>query len=222
MIRIEEQPEPLDFGTKVRNPGSLFLKKNPNPKDWTGNEYWQDVLNDLYDAYSGICAYSAQWIQRDVGVSTVDHYVPKSANPKLAYEWGNYRLAAHRYNARKHTFQDVLDPFSIGDRWFLLQFPSLQVKPNPSLTPTEITQVQNSINRLKLNDELSIRSRVNWVMALVEGEITFEFLRGRAPFVARELEFANLVNTSSLRGMFKYPEHRSTLKPSKNGSGHAG
>jgi hypothetical protein len=158
---------------------------------------------------------------RDIGRTTVDHYIPKSIAPNLAYEWTNYRLAAGLYNSRKRDFLDVLDPFQIGYRWFILDIPSLQVKPNPKLNPSESRLVQATINRLKLNDETSIRGRRNWLNPLIQGKITFDYLRERAPFLAQELEVSALTAAATLRTVFKFPEYLTAQAPSTNGQPHS-
>src|SRR5439155_22494098 len=112
MMFIEPKEEPLTFQETVREPGRAFLKTSPNPKSWKNREYWQDCIPDLYDAYEGICAYCAEWIPETTGDPTVDHFIPKSVRPELAYEWSNFRLACLRFNRWKRNYQDVLDPFS--------------------------------------------------------------------------------------------------------------
>jgi hypothetical protein len=87
MIRVSPQPEPNSFSEKVRNPGQLYLREVPFPKSWDNREYWRKMLPELYNAYAGICAYSAEWIPLTTGDPTVDHYVPKSTAPQLV-TWG--------------------------------------------------------------------------------------------------------------------------------------
>src|SRR5688572_21693675 len=103
MIPVHLQIEPNDFDRKVRKPGEIFLASKPSPKynEWRGKEYWRLCLSELYEAYSGVCAYCAQWIPLETGVATVDHFEPKATAPGLAYEWNNYRLAASKLNSRK-------------------------------------------------------------------------------------------------------------------------
>jgi hypothetical protein len=98
VIPIKPQPEPDDFDQKVRQPGLAFLSKVPNPKTKEWRDYWVKSLPDLYKSYNKICAYSAQWISRPEGNPTVDHFLPKSAKPELAYEWHNFRLACLTLN----------------------------------------------------------------------------------------------------------------------------
>ena len=194
MIPVEEQPEPADFSPRVREPGAAFLKQVPRPANWKNREYWQRALADLYEAYDGTCAYSAHWIPCDTGVATVDHFIPKSVGPQLAYEWRNYRLASLRMNARKGNHQDVLDPFELELNWFFLDFPSLLVKPNPVLSASQAEQVISTIERLKLNDEICISARQHWIRGFCNGGINFNYLKRDAPFIAYELERQDLVD----------------------------
>jgi len=195
VIPVRQQPEPAGFDTKVRQPGRAFLHRHPQPakRQWQGAEYWKDALIDLYRAYGGICAYCAEWIPPSTGEASVDHFVPKSIQPRLAYEWGNYRLAAKRYNNLKQDHTDVLDPFTLQIDWFVLDVPSLQVKPNDCLGSLDADLVWQTIRRLRLNDERAITSRQRWIRDYCNGYFNFDYLRRNAPFIAYELERQDLV-----------------------------
>lgn len=196
MIPVKPQPEPAGFERKVRSKGVVFLQAVTQLKAWDNREYWRECLKDLCGAYNQVCAYSAQWIPPIEGSSTVDHFIPKSVKPELAYEWSNFRLACSKMNARKRDFQDVLDPFQMKPGWFTLNFPSLLVKPNPDLEESIKSQVRSTIKRLKLNDDdVCVKHRQDWLMRYCEEEFKFEFLKKTAPFIAYELERQNLVDS---------------------------
>jgi hypothetical protein len=198
VIPVQEQPEPTDFAQKVRKPGAAFLQKVFHPTNWDNREYWQNALPALYQAYAGICAYSAHWIQYDEGAATVDHFIPKSVAPQLAYEWSNYRLASRTMNIRKGDHQDVLDPFTLEPSWFMLDFPSLLIKPKPTLSAIQKEQVIATVKRLKLNDDdTCVKARLHWILPFCMGHISFEFLRRHAPFIAYELQRQDLVDKIS-------------------------
>jgi uncharacterized protein (TIGR02646 family) len=190
MMPIPIQSEPTGFDQKVRKPGQRFLSKNPHPKssDWKNKEFWREVLGDMYESYGGICAYCCEWMAQMTGDPTIDHFIPKSKKPQQAYEWSNFRLACRRFNTWKGHHEDVLDPFTIEENWFHLQFPSLQVVPNPEIPEEYKKEVTNTIKRLRLNDEICIESRTRWVFALAQEDISFGFIKSRAPFIAHELE----------------------------------
>ena len=194
MIPVTEQSEPNDFSKKVRNPGQLFLTLKPNPsnKDWKNREYWRKALPDLYSAYQGVCAYCSEWIPYNTGVSTVDHFEPKGIAPNLAYEWKNFRLSSLRLNSKKGDYQDVLDPFALQQDTFILDFPSLIVKPNPILSDEQKNRAIGTIHRLGLNDETSIKSRFRWIRCYCSNEFRFIYLQRNAPFIAYELKRQNL------------------------------
>lgn len=202
MIPVKPQLEPTIFNQKVRIPGNNYLRKiaqaqntstpKLKSKEWTHHDYWGCVRVDMYDLYKGICAYSAHWIPRSSNPN-VDHFIAKSADPWLAYEWTNYRLACPLVNIHKKDYPDVLDPFSIQEKWFFLEFPSLIVKPNPDLPREVHEKVQCTICRLKLNeDEAFIDDRNAWLERYcLTGN--FNQLKRDAPFIAYELERQNLV-----------------------------
>lgn len=92
MIPLQLMPEPQNFDLNVRQKGALFLNKVPNPnyKDFVGKDYWRKAAKELYSSYRSICAYSCIYLPTSPGV--VDHFLPKTKYPQLAYEWSNYNL----------------------------------------------------------------------------------------------------------------------------------
>ena len=206
MIRVPPKPEPKAFQNLVREPGQRFLTETPHPtsRQWGRHRYWREILRLLYDAYDGVCAYSCHWISFDTGADSVEHFIPKSAKPKLAYEWSNYRLVCGRLNGRKRNFRDVLDPFRVKNGWFVIDFPSLQVEPSRHLSPKRRARVQATIDRLKLNDEgTCLKNRAEYVKDYCLGHIDFPYLRRKAPFLALELRRQRLLNR--IKDMMSYP-----------------
>ena len=146
----------------------------------------------MHEAYMGICAYTCHWIAYDTGTATIDHFVAKTIEPGLAYEWSNYRLACGRMNGRKGKYQDVLDPFMLPGRVFELDFPSLQILPSVENGDDLLSQAVSTIARLRLNDELSVKARWWYVRDYCASHITLEFLEYNAPFIFREIVRQNL------------------------------
>jgi len=188
MIFIQEQPEPPNFDKMVRIPGKNFLASTPNPdrSEWNKNNYWKLVKQELWEAYKGICAYSCHWIP-PIGAESVDHFVPRTKAPALAYEWSNYRLAASTFNSRKGS-HSIVDPFRIHGDWFVLVFPAMLVKPNQTLSISTKKKVQYTIDILKLNEETLIRLRLEYLLQYCDGNISFDYLKQKSPFIAYELE----------------------------------
>jgi hypothetical protein len=196
LIRVTQAAEPATFQHLVRSKGTHFLNTHPRPtsKEWSKHSYWRKVLPDLYSAFGGICAYSCHWIPYDTGADTVEHFRPKDRYPAQAYEWDNYRLVCATLNGRKGIQEDVLDPFLVEDGWFVLDFPSLLIKPAPQLPEADRQRVQTTIVRLRLNDEgTCLKSRVKWLRDFCSRDISLEYLRRHAPFIVMELERQGLV-----------------------------
>lgn len=177
----------------------LITTPLPNSNQWEGKEYWRRSLPELKRAYNQICSYCAQWVSNATGSPTVDHYIPRSVSPSLAYEWSNFRLACSQLNSRKGASIDVLDPFSVIDGWFIIDFSSFMILPNPALRNAEKEQVVRTIRRLKLNvDEAFISSRIEWFDDYMKHEYTFGHLQKRAPFLAYEIERQGLKLTQEV------------------------
>ena len=183
------------FNARVRVPGEKFLASLSGSAkiNWAKRDYWRRSLVELYKAYGGICAYSAQWIPSGTGNYSVDHFLPKASRPDLAYEWSNYRLVCLRLNGRKSNYTDVLDPFTLDDDWFHLDFDTLLIKPNATLAPQDKESIIAAIERLGLNDDLTfVYERASWLCCYCSGA-EFTYLEQNAPFIAAELERQGLV-----------------------------
>jgi hypothetical protein len=139
----------------------------------------------------------------DTGSNTVEHFLPKDKYPKQAYEWDNYRLVSGMLNGRKRTREDVLDPFQVQNGWFVIDFPSLLVKPAPELAPGIAQSVQITVEILGLNDAgTCLQGREAYVRAYCSGEIDFPYLTKKAPFIALELQRQGLVQ--SIKSMWRH------------------
>lgn len=211
MIPVMPQPEPDIFDQRVRVPGKRFLDSlsgsKPTTKQWENHDYWKNIRFPLYNAYGRICAYSAHWIPCGSSVPNVDHYVPKSVKPAIAYEWSNYRLAGALVNALKGNSQDVLDPFTIEIDWFFLGFPSLLLHPNPELLPPIQQQIWKTIDRLRLNDNQTfVEERSAWLEPYCQGKEEFSVLKKNAPFIAYELERQNLIEDIKTMMVYRQEE----------------
>ena len=129
---IDSTARTTNFTTDVRAPGAIFLRSTPRPtnEQFKKHRYWSLCLPDLKNSYRSLCAYSCLPINTQ---GSVDHYLPKSAYPRHAYEWSNFRLCMDRINNYKGDSQLVLDPFVAKTDWFQLDLATLFVQPNPSL-----------------------------------------------------------------------------------------
>jgi|ERR1051326_3212873 hypothetical protein len=199
MIHVDPQPEPTHFNARVRLRGQAYLARighTPTTKEWESHSYWREILPNLHESYGGICAYSCHWIPYDTGADTVEHFIAKSIQPGQAYEWNNYRLVCATLNGRKGTNAVVLDPFVIDNGWFVLDFPSLQVKPERGLGEPLTGQIWDTITLLGLNDEgTCLKSRQKYIKDYCKGCVNFQYLQQDAPFIAYELERQGLVQT---------------------------
>lgn len=196
LIPVAPADEPADYDLRVRQPGTAFLHMTPYPtaKAWRNHDYWRKSLPCLLVAYKGICSFSGSWTKANVGGvsslqdSSVDHFIPKSTKPTLAYEWTNFRLSRTRLNNRKGDHNDVIDPFTLPNRWFTLDFRSFLVRPNNSLSDSKRKKVQKTIDRLELNtDNDYVQERVDVVREYCFGKSTLATIDDFWPFIAREM-----------------------------------
>jgi hypothetical protein len=194
MIKVRAYPEPTDFDTKVRRRGKAFLVSTPNPKNaqWRSKEFWMLSHDQLYELYGGICVYCASWTARKnslrlAGNTSIDHFLPKSICPELAYEWSNFRLCRSQLNQRKDDSLDVVDPFAINSNWFQLDFFTFRIQPNPSASRIVRSRVESTLNRLSLNDENYVKERIAVIKQYCIYGIPFSKIQRNYPFIAHEM-----------------------------------
>jgi hypothetical protein len=190
VIHVPEALEPSTFDAKVRQPGLTFLKKRKGKQALKA--YWRRALDDLMAAYHEICAYSCFRIHPVTGSLSADHFAAKSLDERKAYEWSNYRLCCSRLNSRKKAFDDVLDPFLIKTGWFQLELVGFQVLPDPTLPKATRQEVQDTIDRLGLNDFR--RRRESDAEDYWRRGMPLDILRRESPFVAEELRRQGRLN----------------------------
>ncbi len=200
VIRVQRQPEPPDFDEVVRQPGLAYLRLlgiDPDavvPQKHPWKKCWRACADQLYNSYSGICAYFAVRIHRRSGSPEPDHFLPKSkASSKHAYEWDNYRLACHALNNIKGEKDGLIDPFEVGEDWFLFNFIDGGVYPNPQLPQTVQDRIADTIERLHLSDGDSNMERLEAFEDYRSGRISRALFARDYPFLFQELTRQGLV-----------------------------
>jgi hypothetical protein len=192
LIRVAQKAEYPGFNSQVRQPGAAFVSACPNPtsEQFRKRNYWTRAAKELHAAYSGICAYTAIYLPEQ---GSVDHFIPKTVNPALAYEWSNYRLASGRVNSCKGSQTNILDPFDVDSDWFELDIPSCLLRAKAGLPNDLRARINTTINSLRLNDDdYYVQERCNILIDYAKGEISLNFLNRRYPFLAKEVVRQNL------------------------------
>jgi hypothetical protein len=182
MIPVAPVPEPPDFEARARRPGSTWRSENPGairPRD-----YWSPFKATLAEGFRHRCGYSAML---DLA-GTIDHFHSYKTHPHLAYEWSNYRYASHWINASKKA-GDVLDPHEIGEGWFEVLLPSLQLVMTDKVPLEHRERAARTLELLPLaHDERVLRQRRRWYQLYQEQKLSLEGLREVAPLIAAAVE----------------------------------
>lgn len=207
MIRVKPEREPRIFDSLVRQPGLSAideligrkprLRRPGRPRtpvaqhrqDIPSNKFppfWRRSIPQLRNAYRGLCAYLALFIEPGTGVSTVDHFIPKSQDWRHVYEWSNYRLCASVINGTKGD-RPLLDPFDVRPGWFGLEFVSFQVVVGPSAPAARVAAIRTTLRDSGINARECCQLREQYVTAFEAGDIVLAYLERRAPFVVSEM-----------------------------------
>lgn len=185
MIPVVPVAEPPDFDAQVRVPGNAWLAQHTEQK--RPSALWTRFTNVLSDGFSSRCGYAAML---DPTGGTVDHYLSYKNHPHLAYEWDNYRFVSGTLNSSKKTAdENVLDPYEVGDGWFEILLPSLQMQVTDTVPLPMRDRAEYTLKRLKLRDgERVIRWRRSWYAMYQSGELTLDGLRNVAPLIAAAVD----------------------------------
>ncbi len=184
MVRCNPVDEPADFDQKVRRPGRAWLRKSRG-RTARPPAYWRQCNAQLATAFEQRCAYTAMFLGAP---GTVDHFVSIDEDRSLSYEWSNYRYASAWMNSRKQAVRstEILDPFRIGDDWFELLLPSLQLRVSEKCPSRQRALAENTLKALGLrDDERVLRYRRQWLAEYECGDIDLDYLETKAPLLAR-------------------------------------
>lgn len=212
MIRVIYRPEYQEFDSRVRQPGVEFLRKNPRHRGWKGGKFWSRAKDHLREAYQCRCAYTSLYI---VDAETVDHFLPKSKYPELAYEWDNYRLARNKINMYKGEAVDIVDPFRVQEGWFVLDLPSCQIRPGKHIDEITKEKIIRTIKVLKLNaDDRLVQERCDMLMEFAKGDVGIRHVERYYPFLSSEIKRQQL-NRDLLRQVFSLERHEGEVYRSR-------
>lgn len=178
-------PEPENFDEKCRKAGNKWLDANPDCK--RPRDYWSPFRPALAKGFVDRCGYGAMWVSS----GTVDHFVSCNEDVKLAYEWANYRFVEGWINSSKRNMlsADILDPFDVGEGWFEILLPSMQLALTDVVPKEFRDKAERTLMKLALrDDERILRTRREWYRMYQEGELTLEGLRVKAPLIAAAVE----------------------------------
>ncbi len=187
MVSVTPVPEPADFDTKARQPGNAWLGTHPHAE--RPRDYWSPFRPALAKGFSDRCGYTALYEPN----GTVDHFIACADDPTQVYEWDNYRYASNWVNSSKGRRREgelqVLDPYEVGEDWFEVSLPDLQLRLTDKIPPRLRERAEWTLKRLRLrNDPRVIRHRQGFYQMYVDKKLTLEGLRDYAPLIARAVD----------------------------------
>lgn len=180
MIRVERVARPEGFDEAERA-GKQWLASHPTGRP---PDKWSKFRGHLADGFHDRCGYSAMYD----AVGTVDHFVSCDEDRARAYDWDNYRYIAGWLDSSKKALPstEVLDPYEVGDDWFEILLPSLELVLTAAVPDAARPRAERILTRLHLgHDERVIRQRRSWYRRYTAGKISLEVLAEFAPLIAR-------------------------------------
>lgn len=203
MIPVKPAPEPELFDEEVRRPGQAFLKQLGVSKNipsqiqipWSRGRFWSKCADSLEKSYNHICCYVAIKINGSNSHEkrSVEHFIPKSISPWLAYEWSNLRLACRKANSNRGT-KPVIDPFLVKPDDFRLDLFTFELFPNPELAVERQNQIRETIYNIDLNNDYWKKIMQKYYLQhienikLMDSNASNKFLFDNAPIVLAEVQ----------------------------------
>ena len=109
-----------------------------------------------------------------------------------------YRLACLLMNSRKGAATSVLDPFEVEDGWFVLELVAFQVLPADGLADPTSVAVEDTIERLRLNDKECCDACAEYAQEYWDDNVNLDYVTRYAPFVANELRRQNKLRAGDI------------------------
>lgn len=185
MIPLAPPPEPAEFDARVRRPGNAWLSRHPTAKPSQYKDCWNGMRLDVQRAFRCRCAY----LGYNINGGHIDHFVPKSRNRTLVYEWSNYRWAEPRLNSLKSDWP-FLDPFEIADGWISMDPVTLEYRATDQL-PVSLAATAQAMLEI-MNDRELCEARLAMLenFQRPDGSIDYLSLEPFFPLLARCLREA--------------------------------
>lgn len=185
MIPVKPPEVPQDFDQRCRKAGKEWLSSHPasDPHD---NPLWRFFRDPLREGFADRCGFSAM-LDLD---GVVDHWISVKSDRELAYEWTNYRFASGALNSAKKPAWEgrLIDPFEVGEGWFEIILPSLQLVITEKLPDELRDKADFTLEKFRLgNGERATRHRRAW-LELYEQGLPLGQLRKVAPLLAQAVE----------------------------------
>ena len=193
MIPVDLQDEPANFDERVRQPGLAWLAEHGMSLDQAPSDpsklpnYWTRTNEQLWEAYSGVCAYLSIYFEWVTGAASTDHFIAKSSLAGEAYEWNNFRLSCLAPNRSKNKYDDVIDPVGMAKHTFVINFSSGEISPNPALSAEQKALARKTITRLKLDSHQNDKMRAEHFTSYIQGDFSLDYLSRKSPFVYTEI-----------------------------------
>src|SRR5262249_11465783 len=153
--------------------------------------YWLEVHTEIADSFKDLCAYTAMWLSH---AGEIDHLVSIDEDRNRAYDWDNYRYCAGWFNKSKKGLRssEILDPLQIGDDWFEILLPSLELVVTDRCPEAERSKAEFMLTRLQLGRGSHVmRSRRAFYKKYNEDNRNLEYLDQWAPLLARAIRKQN-------------------------------
>jgi hypothetical protein len=192
MMRFALPPRPRGWQKHVLQKGRTWLAIPGNRDKDRPRDYWSNYRNALKTGFRDLCGYTAMWAP----VGTTDHYIPwakvrGSRKAHQAYQWSNVRYSVDWFNRDRKATQ-VPDPYTVGDDWFELLLPSLELVATAHVPAAEVKKVQDALFWLGKHDNVMSARETYWSeYRTLDGNghpnLSFEALERRAPLIARAL-----------------------------------
>ncbi len=164
MMKLVKTPAPGFLRSNYKKWGKRYKAKRENPNrsnDFIWAIYQGQKVNLLLLPFLRIetnfhCSFCDGFPLETTG-ETIEHFRPKSSFPLLSYLWANLLYCCKYCNENKgeNLERSLIKPNDINysfETYFLFDYDSGKIEPNPALISTEKLKAENTIRLYGLNE----------------------------------------------------------------------
>lgn len=154
MIKLERGKCPKELTKEVCDELTKLYSENKDKDVWNSPKIKKPLKEALLDMSYKKCVYCECQLDIESKDVTIDHFLPKSANPDLVVEWENLLPSCLRCNRKKNDYSErIIDPCKDNPQEYL----ALNGKNRYRLEGIDADGVgENTILSVNLNDIMRV------------------------------------------------------------------
>lgn len=156
-MKMNRTPAPKLLDEKWEEWGSDYkqrLEQNPNYRFVWRRSIDTAIRSTLVEITQNHCCYCDGYPLNTTSRQTIDHFIPKTLQPLLAYQWENLFLCCDKCQERNNKYTESLLKPDMDDydfhRYFIVDYHTGELQPNPTASPEDQHRAEETIKLFNL------------------------------------------------------------------------